>query len=60
MQRNSTLKRRYRLHKKLRKKCVKFDPFNKIIYVPVLQELENNDVTELAQNYKYNIQFIIE
>ena len=60
MQRNSILNRRYRLHKKLRKKLVKFDAFNKIIYVPVQQELENKDVTELAQNYKYNIQFIIE
>ena len=51
--------RRYRLHQKLKKAQVKYNPTSMTMYVPFDVESQNKDIIELQMNYSYQIQFEI-
>jgi hypothetical protein len=51
--------RKYRLHQKLKKAGVRYNPNLKTIYVPWNFEMENKDLKELQNNYCYQIQLEI-
>jgi hypothetical protein len=57
--RTSKENRRYRLHQKLRKAGVRFNPNIKTVYVPYDDALQNKDMRELQNNFNYQIQFEI-
>jgi hypothetical protein len=48
--------RRYRLHQKLVRVGVRYNPNVKTIYVPFTDNLQNKDILELQRNYNYQIQ----
>lgn len=51
--------RRYRLHQKIGKKGVRYNPNIKTIYVPFDNDLKNKDILELQKNFNYQIQLEI-
>ena len=59
MLRTTKTNRRYRLHQKLIKAGVKYNPNLKTIYVPWDYESENKDLKELQNNFSYQIQLEI-
>ncbi|KUJ63930.1 hypothetical protein AR687_01725 [Flavobacteriaceae bacterium CRH] len=59
MRRTAKVNRRYRLHQKLIKAGVKYNPNLKTIYLPWDFEMENKDLKELQKEYSYQIQLEI-
>lgn len=59
MRRMAKANRRYRLHQKLIKAGVKYNPNLKTIYLPWDFEMENKDLKELQKEYSYQIQLEI-
>lgn len=59
MIRTAKVNRRYRLHQKLIKLGLRYNPNLKTIYVPWDFEMENKDLKELQNNYCYQIQLEI-
>lgn len=57
--RTSKQNRRYRLHQKLAKAGVRYNPNVKTIYVPWDFETENKDLKELQKDFNYQIQLEI-
>ena len=59
MIRTAKLNRKYRLHQKLSKAGVRYNPNLKTIYVPWDFETENKDLKELQNNYcyQYNLKY---
>lgn len=57
--RTSKQNRRYRLHQKLAKAGVKYNPILKTIYMPWNYEIENSDLKELQKDFNYQIQLEI-
>lgn len=57
--RTSKENRRYRLHQKLRKAGVRFNPSIKTVFVPHDDDLLNKDIKELQKIYNYQIQLEI-
>lgn len=56
---NSLRNRKYRLHVKLRKKNIRFNSHEKTVFFSINNILENKDILELQQKFKYQIQFEI-
>ena len=59
MLRTTKTNRKYRLHQKLIKAGVKYNPNLKTIYVPWDYAIENKDLKELQNNFSYQIQLEI-
>jgi hypothetical protein len=59
MLRTTKVNRRYRLHQKLAKAGVRYNPNLKTIYVPWDFQMKNKDLNELQNNYCYQIQLEI-
>lgn len=51
--------RRYRLHQKIGKAGVRYNPSVKTIYVPFDDDLQNKDILELQKDFNYQIQLEI-
>lgn len=54
--RTSVANRRFHLHRKLKKKNIRFNPGKKTVFVAPGIEIENNDILELQNKYNYQIQ----
>jgi hypothetical protein len=55
----TVINRKYHLHRKLRKQKICFSVNAKTIFLPANIDLNNSDVNELVNNYKYQIQLEI-
>lgn len=51
--------RRYRLHQKIGRVGVRYNPNLKTIYVPFDDDLQNKDILELQKKFNYQIQLEI-
>ncbi len=54
------LNRRYYLHRKIKKKGIKYSPFLRTVYWSFSKPVDNNHVANLQREFNYSVQLEIE